>query len=143
METILIQVLKFLGGSAASGITWDLIKGAGNKILDGFKKHFANKKYFKDENQAEEFFKDISLKESLNKRRPLEDVWSVYDNCTGSEAPDGFKEEFMDWLKRNGDDFGHLEDSSASGNGIYIQKQVNKGNAQVTNIGNQNNYKGF
>lgn len=143
METILIQALKFVGASAASGITWDAIKGAGSRILDGFKKHFANRKYFKDERQAEEFFKDISSKESLNKRQPLEDIWSVYDNCTGSEAADGFKAEFTDWLKRHGDDLRHLGDSFGCGNGIFIQKQVNKENAQVTNIGNQYNYKGF
>ena len=52
METILIQTLKFVGASAASGITWDAIKGAGSRILDGFKKHFANRKYFKDERQG-------------------------------------------------------------------------------------------
>lgn len=143
METILIQVLKFMGASAASGITWDVIKGAGGRILDAFKKHFVNGKYFKDESQAEEFLKDISSKESLNKRHPLEDIWSVYDNCTGSEASESFKAEFTDWMKRYGDDLGHLGDSSGCGDGISIQKQVNKGNAQVINIGNQYNYKGF
>ncbi len=65
------------------------MKEAGSRFLVKFKRHFTNAKFFKDENQAEDFFKDISSKESLNKRHPLEDIWSIYDNCTGSEASDG------------------------------------------------------
>ena len=86
METILFEALKFIGASAAGGLTWDVMKGAGSKLLANFKKHFVNARYFKDKRQAEDFFKNISSKESLNKRHPLEDIWSVYDNCTGSEA---------------------------------------------------------
>ena len=142
METILIEVIKFLGGSAASGFTWDVMKQAGNGLLGKFKRHFAESKFFNDENQAEDFLKDISSKESLNKRHPLEDIWSIYDNCTGSEASDLFKKEFVDWIRTNQEEFDRLGENIGSKNGIVIEKQVNKGKAQVTNIGNQYNYGG-
>ena len=139
METILIEALKLIGVSAAGGITWDIIKESGHRILDNFKKHFVNARYFKDESQAEIFLKDISSKESLNKRHPLEDVWSVYDNCTSTEASDLFKTEFIDWIKEHGEDIEHLGKYAVQEKGFIIGKQVNKGIAQVTNIGNQYN----
>lgn len=143
MGTILMEALKFIGVSAAGGLTWDIMKESGSRLLANFKKHFVNARYFKDESQAEDFFKDISSKESLNKRRPLEDIWSVYDNCTGTEATDLFKTEFIDWIKEHGDDMEHLGECAVQEKGFIIGKQVNKGNAQVTNIGNQYNYRGI
>ena len=75
----------------------------------------------------------------MNKRHPLEDVWSVYDNCTSTEASDLFKTEFIDWIKEHGEDIEHLGKYAVQEKGFIIGKQVNKGNAQVTNIGNQYN----
>lgn len=75
----------------------------------------------------------------MNKRHPLEDVWSVYDNCTSTEASDLFKTEFIDWIKEHGEDIEHLCKYTVQEKGFIIGKQVNKGNAQVTNIGNQYN----
>lgn len=143
MKTILIEALKFIGVSAAGGITWDIIKESGSRILANFKKHFVDAGCFKNESQAEDFFKDISSKESLNKRRPLEDIWSVYDNCTGTEASDLFKTKFIDWIKEYGEDMGHLGKCAVQEKGFIIDKQINKDNAQVTNIGNQYNYRGI
>lgn len=142
METILIEVLKFLGVSTAGGLTWDIIKETGSKLLAVFKKHFVASKYFKDETQAEYFLKCISSKESLNKRNPLEDAWSIYDRCTGEEASDLFKTEFVNWIKQNGEDLIHLGECSESATGIFIQKQINRDNANVTNIGSQYNFGG-
>lgn len=143
MGTILMEALKFIGVSAAGGLTWDIMKESGSRLLANFKKYFVNARYFKDESQAEDFFKDISSKESLNKRHPLEDIWSVYDNCTGTEASDLFKTEFIDWIKGHGDDMEHLGECAVQEKGFIIGKQVSKGNAQVTNIGNQYNYRGI
>lgn len=143
MGTILMEALKFIGVSAAGGLTWDIMKESGSRLLANFKKYFVNARYFKDESQAEDFFKDISSKESLNKRCPLEDIWSVYDNCTGTEASDLFKTEFIDWIKEHGDDMEHLGECAVQEKGFIIGKQVSKGNAQVTNIGNQYNYRGI
>lgn len=142
MPTILMEVLKFIGGSVAGGITWDIMKETGSKILTDFKSRFVKAGCFQDENQAECFFKDISSREPLSKREPLNDVWTVYDNCTGREASDLFKTEFMDWIETNKETIKHLEDHTINGKSFSIQKQINKGHAQVTNIGNQYNYKG-
>lgn len=142
METILMEVLKFIGTSMAGGFTWDVLKENGSKILASFKERFIKAKHFQDESQAKQFLEDISSKESLNKRHPLEDVWAVYDNCTGREADDLFQTEFKNWINNHRADFEHLGQEAGLQNGIAIQKQVNKGNAQVTNIGNQYNYGG-
>lgn len=142
MQTILMEVLKFIGVSAAGGITWDIMKGTGSKILTDFKRHFVKVDCFQDEKQAENFLKDILTKESLNKRHPLEDIWTVYDNCTGKEASDLFKTEFIDWIETNEEAMKHLGDRPIRERGIFIQRQINKGHAQVTNIGNQYNYGG-
>lgn len=140
METILMEVLKFIGTSMAGGITWDVLKEGGSKLLAGFKNRFVNAGHFQDESLAEEFLKEISSRQSLNKRRPLEDVWTVYDNCTGREADVLFQTEFKDWINHYREDLECLGKSVKLQNGIFIQKQVNKGNAKVTNIGNQYNY---
>lgn len=140
METILMEVLKFIGTSMAGGLTWDVLKGSGSRIIASFKKRFIDAKHFQDESQVEQFLKDISSKESLNKRHPLEDVWAVYDNCTGREANVLFQMEFKDWINNHRKDFESLGEDIGLKNGISIQKQVNKGHAQVTNIGNQYNY---
>lgn len=142
METILMEVLKFIGTSMAGGITWDILKENGSRILSSFKERFINAKHFQDESQAEQFLMDISSTGSLNKRRPLEDVWAVYDNCTGREADDLFQTEFEDWIHNHKADFEHLGQEAGLQSGISIQKQVNKDNAHVTNIGNQYNYGG-
>ena len=142
METILMEVLKFIGVSVAGGLTWDVLKENGSRILASFKQRFINAEHFRDESQAEQFLKDISSKESLNKRHPLKDVWTVYDNCTGREANVLFQREFEDWINNHRGDLERLGQESVSQNGISIQKQVNKGHAKVTNIGNQYNYGG-
>lgn len=142
METILMEVLKFIGTSMAGGFTWDVLKGSGSRILTGFKERFIKAKHFQDESQAEQFLKDISSKESINKRHPLEDVWAVYDNCTGREADDSFQTEFKNWINNHREDFEHLGQEAGLQNGIAIQKQVNRDRAQVTNIVNQYNYGG-
>lgn len=142
METILMEVLKFIGASMAGGITWDILKEGGNRLFTGFKNHFVNAGHFQDESQAEEFLKEISSRQSLNKRRPLEDVWTVYDNCTGREADVLFQTEFKDWINHYREELERIGKSVEPQKGIFIQKQINKDNAQVTNIGNQYNYGG-
>ena len=126
----------------AGGFTWDVLKGSGRRILNGFKERFIKAKHFQDESQAEQFLKDISSKESINKRHPLEDVWAVYDNCTGREADVVFQTEFKEWIDDHRADFERLGQKAGSHNGISIQKQVNRDRAQVTNIVNQYNYGG-
>ena len=139
METILVKALEFLGASIAGGITWDGIKGAGGALLANFKKQFVKEEYFENQNEVEVFWEDISTRESLNKRHPLKDIWAVYDNCTGKEASDLFKEQFMNWITANLTAIEHLGEEENQVKGIYIKKQVNKDNAQVKNIGNQYN----
>lgn len=142
MGTILIEALSFIGVSVAGGVTWDLIKGAGSRLLADFKSRFVKSKYFKDEKQAEEFLKEISSRESFNKRQPLEDIWVVYDNYTGIEASDLFKTELINWFEQNQETIKHLGENPAPPHGLFIRKQINKGHAQVTNIGNQYNDRG-
>ncbi|MDE7276404.1 MAG: hypothetical protein K2N98_06060, partial [Lachnospiraceae bacterium] len=60
--------------------------------------------------------------------------------CTGSEASDSFKTEFIDWLKKHDEDLQRLEKDTGPKKGIFIRKQINKGNAQVSHIVNQYNY---
>lgn len=139
-ETILVGVLKSIGLGVAGNLTWDVIKTIGGKLLNFFMSHFVNAGHFSDERQAEEFFKDISSKELLNKRCPLADIWSVYDNCTGKEPSELFRNDFFDWIKAHGEELERLGTDSGTVSGISIGKQVNKGKARVKNIGIQHNH---
>lgn len=136
METIVSAVLEFIGQSAVGGLTWDIIKKAGGKIVLKFKKYFTEKKYFENEKQAEEFLQDIFTKEPYNKRFPLEDMWAIYDNHTHQLASEVFKNEMVDWLKSCKE----LLDLPKLSANISIEKQVNMDSAKVTNIGIQYNY---
>ncbi len=140
METVLMGAITFLGSSIAGGITWDMLKAGGKWILNGFQERFVKAGHFQDKDEAEQFIRDISSKELLHKRHPMEDVWAVYDNCTGKEAGALFQAEFQDWLNSSREDFKRLGEEKGGQSGISIQKQVNKGHAQVTNIGNQYRY---
>lgn len=143
-ETILMGVLEGIGAGVAGNFTWDVIKTIGSKLLDLFKDHFVHKGHFSDEQEAENFFKDISSKELLNKRRPLADICAIYDNCTGREASELFKKDFNDWIRAHGEEFERLGTKMDTSGGISIGQQIVRDNAKVHNIGIQyNNYSGF
>lgn len=139
METIMIAVLKFIGQSSISGLTWDIMKKAGSKFVVSFKKHFMDKKYFDNDKQVEEFLQSIFSKESYNRKFPLEDMWAIYDNCTHQMASDDFKNEMINWLKSNSQLL-QMNNIPVQPSSIMIEKQINKDSAKVTNIGTQYNY---
>ena len=139
METILAEILKFIGTSAVGGLTWDIMKKTSGQLLETFKRRFSAEKYFQNEDQAEEFLQKISTKESLYKRRPFEDAWAVYDSCTGLEATDSFKADFEKWIREAGPNIVHSAETFHSINGMVIHEQINKDNATVINIGNRYN----
>ena len=140
METILVQVLTFIGTNVAGGLTWDAIKGAGSRLASAFRKRFTDEKHFKDEEQAEEFFKSICCDKPFHKLKPYENVWGAYNNCTGLEASDSFKSAFKSWIKEMGPDLAELAKSPQSEGGIRIGTQIITGNTEVNFIGSQNNY---
>lgn len=41
--SILGSILFFAGSSTASGITWDILKTSGKKLINSFRKRFAEK----------------------------------------------------------------------------------------------------
>lgn len=138
--TILCEVVSFVWNSATSGITWDIMKGIGGKIITSFKRTFLEKKSFKDEKQAEEFLKMICEKECLNKKNPLQDVWTVYENYVEKDATEQFKNEFQNWLKENINEFQKLSEKSNSSTGtVAIGTQTITGGT-VTIKGQETNY---
>ena len=65
--TILEAVLSlagFTGSSIAGGLTWDILKHSGAKIIRSFKSRFASgeKKRFSGEEECEEFLKELAEK---------------------------------------------------------------------------------
>ena len=138
--TILCAIASCVQDSAISGITWDILKVIGGKIITSFKRIFLEKKSFKDEEQAEKFLKMISEKESYNEDNPLEDVWNMYKRCTQEKATEEFKNEFESWLKENANEFQKLSEKSNSPTGIVtIETQTITGGT-VTIKGQETHY---
>lgn len=138
--TILTSILNFIGVSAAGGIIWDGLKSSG-KLVTSFVNHFVNKGHFGQKEQAEIYLENIAEKDTYNDENPLHDAWLMYKKCTKQEASEAFKADFVEWLRENSKEI--IENNQTyQNNGIFIKKQINKGNAQVTMIDTQNNFRG-
>lgn len=137
-QTILQEILSFIGTSIAGGITWDVLKKSGADLISLFKSLFTNRGFFKNEKDAEKFLNKIADNEPYNEN-PLEDAYSIYRKCSGKEITEEFKEDFDLWIKENAENFKNISSKSHTiVNGIYIGKQEAKDSAHIINIGQLN-----
>ncbi len=132
--TILEATLNFVGASVASGITWDLLKILGTEILSSFKLKFISEKYFKDENQCNIFFENITNKETFSEKKPLRDVQNVYVDITENETIK-FDQEFELWLREYKECFEKLILKSSQNASVNIGSQTNTGSGNIINTG--------
>ncbi|MFW2503604.1 hypothetical protein [Clostridium diolis] len=134
-NSILVTAATFIGTSIAGGITWDVIKGGILKtsFVDKLKKFFNN-----DPILTEKYIEVISTTPSLSKKRPFNDLKSIYEELTDNDTPIGFEETLKEWIKENEKIFNTV---SASTGTFNIKNQVSMDSSTINNIGTQNNYK--
>lgn len=139
-ENILEAVLNFTGGTIVSGLTWDLMKGQGNNLVQLFKNIFTKKSFFETEEECERFFKEIIIKTPNSKKTPLRDVKNIYEDIVEIDNDD-FIVFFEEWIKRNLDDFIKIAKSDDNRVKVNINSQTNSGSGQIINAGIINNYR--
>lgn len=133
--TILETVLSFVGASLASGITWDLLKYSGEKIITNFKSDFLKEGIFDKDSDCEEFIEEIAKKQSISKKRPFNDIGSVYNEIT-DKSEEEFVKHFEKWIKQNYKLFEELVQQKSTQNvSVKIEHQENSGNGTIINAG--------
>lgn len=134
-NSILVTAATFIGTSIVGGITWDIIKGGMLKtsFVDKLKIFFNN-----DPILTEKYMEVISTTPSLSKKRPFNDLKSIYEELTDTDTPIGFEESLKEWIKENEKIFNTV---SASTGTFNIKNQVSMDSSTINNIGTQNNYK--
>lgn len=137
--TVLESILTFTRSSIASGITWDVLKCGGEKIISLFKKQFIKNGSFNEESQCDEFFESIANIQTISKKKPYIDVNSIYEEISG-ETGEKFIEIFKQWITDNIDQFDNLlEKSKMQKVSVKIEHQENSGSGTIINAGIINN----
>lgn len=139
MEAIL-SLAGFTGTSIAGGITWDLLKLSGVKIIQSFKNKFGkgDKKYFRKDDDCESFLKDLLEKNPNSKKNPYKDVRNIYEDYTDT-PDDSFIGEFKEWIEDNKDNFEQMKDIILQTASVRINTQINTGSGKIVNAGIINN----
>lgn len=139
MEAIL-SLAGFTGTSIAGGITWDLLKLSGVKIIQSFKNKFGkgDKKYFRKDDDCENFLKDLVEKNPNSKKNPYKDVCNIYEDYTDT-PDDSFIGEFKEWIEDNKENFEQMKNITLQTASVRINKQINTGSGKIVNAGIINN----
>lgn len=138
--TILQAVLGFMGSSITSGITWDIIKTSGEKIINKFVNNFIKSGSFKNEDESKSFLKMIADNNAISKKKPFNDVKSIYEEITEKDSTE-FIELFEKWIKDNFNEFEKLQqDGYKQSVSVKIEYQENNGSGKIINAGIINNY---
>lgn len=132
--TILESVLSFAGASIASGLTWDLLKLSGQKLIQGFQKKFIENKCFQNESECDQFFEGISTKAPNSKKNPYRDVRSIYEDIA-EDGRDDFIALFEQWLGENTEEFKKIESTGSQHVSVHIGRQENHGAGTIVNAG--------
>lgn len=132
--SILSAILVFVGSSTASGITWDILKTSGKKLIDSFRKRFVEKKYFNTENEAEEYLERLATQENLCKSAPYASARLVYEDLCHDNS-DKFIPELEQWIRENRDQFKNITSINKQSGVIKIEKQINWGSGKIINAG--------
>lgn len=139
METIFISIFSYVSGSVLSGITWDVIKGSGQKIVDSFKEKFKGNNYFINDEQCDNFLEIVFDKKSTSKKRPFNDLRVEYEELTDKNYTEEFECLFSDWINENKIFFEKYNNNSINQSGtinINGHQNVSNGGA-IYNIVNQ------
>lgn len=142
MSSILEAAIAFTGTSIVGGITWDVIKDGGLKLLKSFERKFLDRNFFVDEKQCGDFIKAIATTESISEKRPFNDIRTVFEECTDKDYNDDFQKLFIDWISENQEVFKDLNRNYNNQTAtININaKQIATHNGVINVIGNQINY---
>lgn len=135
---ILEAILHFSGASIASGITWDLLKGSGERIIYSFKKKFIDNKYFSNESECDEFLKKILVKKPNSERNPFKDAQNIYEDIIVRYKED-FTDNFKQWINENKKDFEKIVNNTSQHVSVKIEHQENNGSGTIINAGIINN----
>lgn len=132
--SILYSCIEFVCGAAISGVTWDVLKGSGQWVVDKFKKRF--KDYFRNESFAEDYLKKLIEKETYDFEDPIRDAVLLYANENRNNDREIFRKEFIDWIKENANDFKNFPtQNSVSNFGVNIGVQtVQGGHVEIVGI---------
>lgn len=137
--TILEAVLSlagFTGSSIAGGLTWDILKHSGAKIIRSFKSRFASgeKKRFSGEEECEEFLKELAEKTPNSRKNPYKDVKIIYEDYAQNPDED-FIAEFQQWIEASKISFEQMRDGNVQLVSVRIGHQENTGSGTIVNAG--------
>lgn len=139
MNTILIEILKFVGASVGSGVTWDFIKKSSNNIIERFKKKFFGEKYFDTEENCDEFFYKLCVNTSNNDEEPFDDVKTLYKKYAKGKQYDIFEKSLKSWLLENASDI-LMSNRDNIGTSVFKDSVVTQSAQTINNIGIQYNH---
>lgn len=139
MNTILIEILKFVGASVGSGVTWDFIKKSSNNIIERFKNKFFGEKYFDSEENCDEFFHILCVNPSNNDEEPFDDVKTLYKKYAKGKQYDVFEQSLKNWLLENASDI-LMSNRDNTGISVFKDSIVEQKAQTINNIGVQNNH---
>jgi len=142
METIFMSIFTYVAGSTLSGITWDVIKGSGEKVIDSFKTKFKDKSYFKCDDEYEKFLKIIFEKQSNSKKRPFNDLKTEFEEFTDIDYSNEVEKIFSEWILENESFLRKSKENSINQSGVInINGQQNASSGgTIYNIANQVKY---
>ena len=132
--TILQSVLKFIGASATSGITWDVLKYSGETLINKFCNKFVKNGCFNNQEQGRKLVKDISEKEAISEKNPYNDVEIIYENIV-EDTKDEFIELFKQWIEENIDELVKITKVTSQQVSVKVQNQMNFGSGMIVNAG--------
>lgn len=137
--SILGSILFFAGSSTASGITWDILKTSGKKLINSFRKRFAEKNFFNNENESEECMRRLATEECISKNNPYASAGLVYQDLSLNNS-DKFIPELERWIMENKNEFENIMSINKQSGMIKINKQVNMGSGKIINAGVYNEF---
>lgn len=143
METIFLSIFNYALNSSLSGITWDIIKQRGEKVIGSFKRKARLINSFEKEEDADKFLEIIFKKQPTSQKRPFNDLKTEYEELTDKDYTEDFQKLFTDWITENKTFFNECIDRNISQSGvIYINaQQTATMGGKVYNIANQFNNK--
>lgn len=141
MKTIFLSILSFTFNSALSGITWDILKQKGEKLIENFKIKTLSKEYFNNEDDCYKFLEILFKKQATSTKRPLNDLRIEYEELTNKDYTKEFEDLFIEWIKENKNFFNENTSNNINQVGVVNinAEQTATDGGQIYNIANQYN----
>ena len=132
--TILESILSSVGTSLCSQITWNLLECSGQKLISAFKEKFTKNESFVNEDDCEQFLKDIVEKKPNSKKDPYNDVQSIYNDIV-DDPKSNFIELFKTWIDENSGEFEQIPNVNVQNVSVRVGQQQNHGQGNIINAG--------